>query len=332
MKILITGAAGFIGYHVSKRLLCERHSVVGIDNFNNVYSVQLKQDRCLLLKKFPEFSFFKIDISDRKKIQSLFQTHSFDVVIHLAARTGVRDSTTQPYAYIEDNIQGFLTILETCQTHRIKHLIFASSSSIYGTAGTTAPIVPLSEELHFNHPLAFYGITKKTNELMAYSYAHLHGLCCTGLRFFTVYGPWGRPDMAFFKFTKRILNNEPIQIYNHGEMYRDFTYVDDIAESIHLITLQTNTDPLPYQIYNIGYGKAIKLLDFVELLENLLGKKALRQYLSRQTEDMLETRADVTKLKKAFNYQPNTPLETGLKKFIDWYLWYYQKIGLPVEN
>lgn len=333
-KILITGAAGFIGYHLSHKLCSLGYSVVGIDNLNNYYDVQLKHDRLNNLKINTGFSFYECDLTDKKKIDQLFDEHKFSYVVNLAAQAGVRHSITHPYTYLESNIHGFLNILEACRHFNIKHLIYASSSSVYGANKK----MPFSIHDNVDHPLALYAASKKSNELMAHAYSSLYKMPTTGLRFFSVYGPYGRPDMALFIFTKAILEGKPIDIYNHGKMKRDFTYVDDIVESIAQL-LQKIPHPnknwdgyapdpassfAPYRLFNIGNNSTVELIRFVELIEERLGKKAIRNYLPMQEGDVPEALADVEDLIKETGFRPSTLIEDGVNKFIDWYLSYYK--------
>ena len=333
MHVLVTGVAGFIGHHFALRLLARGDSIVGIDNLNDYYDVTLKENR---LKRFPAdatFSFRKLDITNRADIQSLFEKEKFDAVVNLAAQAGVRYSITHPHAYIEANIVGFINLIEGARHSKVKHFVFASSSSVYG-ANTR---MPLSESDNVDHPLSLYAATKKANELMAHSYANLFQLPCTGLRFFTVYGPWGRPDMALFKFTKAILADEPIEVFNGGNMIRDFTYIDDIVEGI--IRVMDNTaapDPAwtggspnpatsyaPYRIFNIGNSNPIQLMRYINALEDCLGKKAKMNMLPMQLGDVPATSADVSRLQAAVDFRPKTEVETGIAKFVDWYRSYY---------
>ena len=334
MKYLITGAAGFIGFHLSKRLLEQGNSVVGIDNLNEYYDVNLKKARLNELKDDPGFTFHKLDLVDRKGIEKLFSENNFDYVVNLAAQAGVRYSLENPHAYVDSNIVGFLNILEGCRHNDIKHLVFASSSSVYG-ANT---MMPFSVHHNVDHPISLYAATKKSNELMAHSYASLYKLPCTGLRFFTVYGPLGRPDMALFLFTKAILENRPIDVFNLGKMKRDFTYIDDIVEGVIRVTDKIpepdtgwnsdNPDPAtsyaPYRIYNIGNNNPIELMKFIEVLEGCLGKKAEKNLLPMQPGDVHETCADVDDLIN-IGFKPSTPIEKGIKEFVEWYLSYYSK-------
>ncbi|WNO09567.1 NAD-dependent epimerase [Teredinibacter sp. KSP-S5-2] len=335
MKFLVTGAAGFIGYHLSKQLLERGDSVVGIDNLNDYYDPQLKLDRLKQLETQSEFEFHKIDIADRADMEQLFEAHQFDRVVHLAAQAGVRYSLENPHAYINSNIVGFLNILEGCRHHKIKHLSYASSSSVYG-ANTKQPF---SEKDNVDHPVSLYAASKKSNELMAHTYSHLYGLPTTGLRFFTVYGPWGRPDMALFKFTKGILNGTPIDVYNNGDMYRDFTYIDDIVEGVIRVTDQIpegnaewsgeNPDPssskAPYKVFNIGNNAPVKLMEFVEAIENAIGKPAIKNMMPIQPGDVPSTYADASALQQTTNFKPNTPINEGVKQFVDWYKLYFSQ-------
>ena len=335
MKYLITGAAGFIGFHLSKRLLEHGNSVVGIDNLNDYYDVNLKKFRLNELKGDPNFTFHRLDLVDRKGIEKLFSENNFDYVVNLAAQAGVRYSLTNPRAYIDSNIVGFLNILEGCRHSDIKHLVFASSSSVYG-ANTK---MPFSVHQNVDHPISLYAATKKSNELMAHSYSSLYKLPCTGLRFFTVYGPLGRPDMAPFLFTSAILENRPIDVFNKGKMKRDFTYIDDIVEGVVRVTVNIpvldtgwnsdKPDPAtsyaPYRLYNIGNNNPIELMQFIEVLEDCLGKKAEKNLLPMQPGDVHETCADVDDLIN-IGFKPSTPIEKGIKRFVEWYLDYYAKI------
>lgn len=336
MHVLVTGVAGFIGHHLALRLLARGDSVVGIDNLNDYYDVKLKENR---LKRFPNgaagknFTFLKLDITDRAAVQALFEEQKFDAVVNLAAQAGVRYSITNPHAYIDANIVGFINLIEGARHTNVKHFVFASSSSVYG-ANTR---LPLSEDDNVDHPLSLYAATKKANELMAHSYANLFQLPCTGLRFFTVYGPWGRPDMALFKFTKAILADEPIQVFNHGNMIRDFTYIDDIVEGVmRVVDATAKPDPkwtgdkpnpaisyAPYRIFNIGNNNPIQLMRYINALEDCLGKKAKMDMLPMQPGDVPATAADVSRLQNAVDFRPRTEVETGIAKFVDWYRSYY---------
>jgi UDP-glucuronate 4-epimerase len=312
VKILITGAAGFIGYHLSKRLCKEGHDIVGIDNLNNYYSISLKKARLQLLHIHPNFTFFPVDITDRVALPSIFKNFSFDKIIHLAAEVGVR-SAGRDLKYIDTNLLGFSNVIENAKKQGVSHFIFASSSAVYGNSEK----YPSSEKDPVDQPISLYAATKKSNELMAHSYAHLYDLKCTGLRFFTVYGPWGRPDMAYYKFTQKIINEEPVEIYHQGDMFRDFTYIDDIIEGLCRIIYQKS--PPPFRIYNIGRGEPIKLLDFISLLEKNIGKNAIKTYCPLQAGDVLQTWADTSALTRDFQYQPEINFETGIRKFVEWY-------------
>lgn len=331
-KVLVTGSAGFIGFHLCGRLLKDGFEVVGADSLNEYYDVDLKKSRTALLTH-PNFSFHKIDIADRKLTEELFSSHSFNCVINLAAQAGVRYSIDHPHTYIESNVMGFLNILEGCRHHQVNHLVYASSSSVYG--GNKQQ--PFSIHHGVDHPLALYAATKRANELMAHSYSVLYKLPTTGLRFFSAYGPYGRPDMALFMFTKAILNGQPIKVYNNGLMKRDFTYIDDLVECVvRLISKipapdknwdETKPDPAtsfaPYKIYNIGNNSTVELLRYIEIIEQKLGKKAIKNFLPMQEGDVPEALADVSDLMKEINFKPATPIEFGVGKFIDWYLDYY---------
>lgn len=333
-KVLVTGAAGFIGFHLSNKLMESGYEVVGLDNLNNYYEVSLKESRLKILKLNSQFSFHQLDLTEKASIDRLFEHHNFDYVVNLAAQAGVRYSIQNPYAYLESNLTGFLNILEACRKFVPKHLVYASSSSVYG-ANT---LMPFSVHHNVDHPLSLYAATKKSNELMAHTYSTLYGLPTTGLRFFTVYGPYGRPDMALFIFTKAILNGQPIDVYNHGRMKRDFTYVDDIVEGIQrlLPIIPTsdrnwtgeNPDPAtsfaPYQIFNIGNNNPVELLNFIEVLESKLGKKAMKNFLPIQDGDVPATYADISALEDKINFRPATTIENGIGRFVDWYKSYYK--------
>ncbi len=333
-SILLTGCAGFIGFHTAKRLLEEGYRVIGLDNLNDYYDVNLKKARLAILKQNNAFVFVRASLEDRIAMEELFNNNSFDKVLHLAAQAGVRYSLKNPHVYIDANIVGFLNILEGCRHNKIKHLIFASSSSVYG-ANTKKPF---SVHHNVDHPVSLYAATKKANELMAHSYSSLYGLPVTGLRFFTVYGPWGRPDMALFKFTKAILDDEPIEVFNHGKMKRDFTYIDDVVEGVmRLVEKVPSSDPqwqgdnpapgtsyAPYRIYNIGNNKPVDLLYFIEVLERAWGKKAKKDFLPLQSGDVPETYADVDDLMQDVGFRPRTPIEEGIKRFVEWYKHYYR--------
>ncbi|MEM7768898.1 MAG: NAD-dependent epimerase [Cyanobacteria bacterium P01_A01_bin.37] len=331
--ILVTGAAGFIGYHVSRALLDRGETVIGVDNLNEYYDVNLKRDRLQDLKQSNNFGFKQIELADRAAMEILFNTYQPQRVVHMAAQAGVRYSIENPHAYIDSNVVGFLNVLEGCRACKVDHLVFASSSSVYGANRT----MPFSVHHNVDHPVSLYAATKKSNELMAHTYSHLYEIPTTGLRFFTVYGPWGRPDMAAFKFTQAIIEGQPIDVYNYGKMSRDFTYIDDIVEGI-LRTLDTpaqgNTDwtgldpdpsssNAPYRLYNIGNNQPVQLLHFIEVLENCLGRTAEKNLLPLQPGDVLETYADVEALMNATGFEPKTSIEHGLQKFVDWYCKYY---------
>jgi UDP-glucuronate 4-epimerase len=332
-SILITGAAGFIGFHLTKKLANLGYSIVGIDNLNNYYDVELKNSRLSILKQNPNFNFYPTDITDRNGLNNLFKEHRFNYVVNLAAQAGVRYSLVNPYAYLESNMHGFLNVLEACRHHPVEHLVYASSSSVYGANKK----VPFSVHDNVDHPLSLYAASKKSNELMAHTYSSLYSIPTTGLRFFTVYGPYGRPDMALYIFTKSILEGKPIDVYNNGEMHRDFTYVDDIVESIARLIPKSaqpnskwdssNPDPgtsfAPYRIFNIGNNQPVALTRFIEVIEDKLGKKAIRKLMPMQDGDVPVTWADVEDLSREVDFQPSTPLEIGVSKFVDWYLEYH---------
>jgi len=331
-KILITGAAGFIGFHLSQRLLAAGHAVVGLDNLNDYYDVRLKEARLARLTSLPNFRFVRHGLEERDRVQQLFSTENFEMVVNLAAQAGVRYSLTNPHAYIDSNIVGFLNILEGCRHSGVKHLVYASSSSVYGA--NTA--MPFSVHHNVDHPVSLYAATKKANELMAHTYSSLYGLPTTGLRFFTVYGPWGRPDMAYFLFTQAILEGRPIDVFNYGRMQRDFTFIDDIVEGVVRVMDKiprgnpewsgAHPDPgtsyAPYKIYNIGNNNPVELLYFIEVLENCLGKKAVKNLLPMQAGDVPATYADVEDLMQEVGFQPSIPIEEGIRRFVTWYLEY----------
>lgn len=330
MKILVTGAAGFIGFHLSHRLLARGDQVVGLDNLNSYYDVALKKSRLAQLHNQSGFLFVCEDLVNRDAMAALFSEHHFDQVVHLAAQPGVRYSLENPHAYIDSNIVGFLNILEGCRHHRVSHLLYASSSSVYGANSQ----LPFSIQDRVDQPLSLYAATKKANELMAYTYSHLYALPTTGLRFFTVYGPWGRPDMALFLFTRKILANEPIPVFNHGQHQRDFTYVDDIIEGVvrvlnHCPTTTAAPSGLashgvPYQLYNIGNNQPVSLMVYIQTLEEVLGKKAQLQFLPLQPGDVPDTYADIRELEQAVGFRPSTTVRRGIEQFVAWYLEYYQ--------
>ena len=319
-KILITGSAGFIGYHLAKRLLTDgAWHVIGIDNLNDYYEVSLKEARLAELTPYVGYRFEKLDIADKEGIFALFEKEKPDIVVNLAAQAGVRYSIENPQAYIDSNITGFFNILEACRHFPVEHLLYASSSSVYGNQQKT----PFSVEDPVDRPISLYAATKKSNELMAYTYSHLYGIPATGLRFFTVYGPFGRPDMAYFSFARKILAGEPIKIFNNGDMYRDFTYVDDIVTGIAGMLLSPPPEDEAgdrYKVYNIGNNKPEKLMYFIETLEKALGKEAKKEFLPMQPGDVYQTYADVSELMKDFDFKPSTSIEEGLKSFAEWYL------------
>ncbi len=333
-KVLVTGAAGFIGYHLSKRLLAEGCAVVGLDNLNDYYDPTLKEARLSQLLACKSYTAVRADLEDRQAMEALFASHHFDVVVNLAAQAGVRYSLQNPHSYVQANLVGFINILEGCRHTGVGHLLFASSSSVYG-ANTR---MPFSVHHNVDHPVSLYAATKKANELMAHTYSHLFRLPCTGLRFFTVYGPWGRPDMAFSLFTRAILAGEPIQVFNHGKMKRDFTYIDDIIEGVARLmrVLPTanpawngdNPDPAtsnaPYRIYNIGNNRQVELMRYIEVLEKCLGKTADKVFLPLQQGDVPESFADVSDLSRTIDFVPQTTVEEGIASFASWYRSYYQ--------
>lgn len=328
-KVLVTGAAGFVGFFVCQRLLDEGYEVIGLDNLNDYYSVQLKRDRLTQLRPHSQFTFHLLDLHDRAGMEALFANQAFTHVIHLAAQAGVRYSLENPHAYAEGNLSGFLNILEGCRhSASLKHLIFASSSSVYG-ANTK---VPFAAEDNVDYPVSLYAVTKKANELMAHAYSHLYGIPVTGLRFFTVYGPWGRPDMAYFKFVDAIARDRPIEVYNHGKMKRDFTYIDDIVEGIvrlldhlppRIVAERAINSQARYKIYNIGNHSPVELLTFIEVIEAALGKRAEKIMKPMQPGDVVVTYADVSDLMHDVGFKPETSLETGIQQFVDWYRSYY---------
>ena len=320
---LVTGAAGFIGFFLSKALLDKGEQVIGLDNLNDYYEVSLKESRLAVLKKYENFQFYRADLADKEAVFAIFKQHLPAVVVNLAAQAGVRYSIENPDAYISSNIEGFFHILEACRHYPVEHLVFASSSSVYG--GNKK--VPFSTEDQVDKPISLYAATKKSNELMAYAYSKLYGIPLTGLRFFTVYGPMGRPDMAYFKFAKKIMAGEPIQIYNHGDMRRDFTYIDDIVAGIEKILCHPpgkDENGAAYKIYNIGNNKPEKLMDYISVLEGCLGKEAKKEFLPMQPGDVYETYADVTDLMRDFDFKPSTTIEEGLSRFAEWFLDYYK--------
>ncbi len=332
--ILVTGAAGFIGYHIAARLLARGDRVIGLDSLNDYYDVRLKEARLARLSPAEGFRFVRADLADRAAMAKLFAEEPIHRVVHMAAQAGVRYSLVNPHAYTDSNIEGFLNILEGCRRARVTHLVYASSSSVYG--GNTRR--PFAVDQNVDHPVSLYAATKKANELMAHTYAHLYGLPCTGLRFFTVYGPWGRPDMALFLFTKAILEGKPIDVYNHGKMQRDFTYVDDVVEGVVRVLDRDPTpnpawsgdrpDPgtswAPYRLYNIGNHSPVELLRFIEVLEGALGRKAEKKFLPMQPGDVPSTYADVSDLVRDAGFQPSTPIEVGIARFVEWYRSFYK--------
>jgi len=336
-KYLVTGTAGFIGFHLAKTLLQKGHQVVGLDNINDYYDVNLKYNRLketgierekirvnelLQSSNFPGYKFVKMNLEDKEAMMELFKKENFDYVINLAAQAGVRYSIDNPDVYIQSNVIGFFNVLEACRHYPVKHLLFASSSSVYGNNTK----VPFSETDNVDHPISLYAATKKSNELIAHAYSHLYNIPVTGLRFFTVYGPWGRPDMAMFKFTKAILEGKPIQVFNHGELYRDFTFVDDIVAGItkYLDQFIPKEDAINYSILNIGNNSPVKLLDFINEIEKCLGKTADKQFFPMQAGDVLTTFADISKIQSLCDFQPQTNISEGVKKFCDWYQGYYK--------
>jgi UDP-glucuronate 4-epimerase len=337
MKIVVTGAAGFIGFHVVQALLQQGYPVVGIDHINNYYDVRLKFARlhqtgiaeeeisagkAVQSSLYPSYSFVKMDLNDREELSSLFQQERFTHVIHLAAQAGVRYSLENPYAYIDANIYGFMNLLEACRHHPVEHLLYASSSSVYGANRQ----IPYRESDPTDHPVSLYAATKKANELMAYTYAHLYRVPSTGIRFFTVYGPWGRPDMAPSLFMSSVLNGETIRLFNHGEMERDFTYIGDIVEGLlQILPVPPSGNP-PHAIYNMGCSSPVKILDFLSVIEQITGKKARVKMTGMQPGDVTATFADTTLLQKNFNYQPSTPIQTGLAYFYEWFIDFYSQV------
>ena len=333
-QVLVTGAAGFIGYHVATRCLEAGCRVVGLDDLNAYYDVALKESRLAALRRFDAFTFHKVDLADRAATEAVFREQAFDTVIHLAAQAGVRHSIENPHAYARSNIDGFLTVLEGCRHTRVGHLLYASSSSVYGAVTR----MPFSVHQNVDHPVSLYAATKKANELFAHSYSHLYGIPCSGLRFFTVYGPWGRPDMALFLFTRAILAGEPIRVFGNGQMQRDFTYIDDVVEGVvRLAGTPASSNPAwssdapdpgsssaPYRVYNIGTHQPVQLLRLIEILEDCLGRKARKDFLPMQPGDVPATYADVEDLAAAVGYAPSTPIEVGVERFVRWYRDHYR--------
>jgi UDP-glucuronate 4-epimerase len=333
MKVLVTGVAGFIGMHVAVRLLGSGVEVIGVDNLNDYYDVSLKENRLKELSPFSNFRFAKLDLADQVGMENLFRREGFQKVINLAAQAGVRYSLKNPHAYINSNVLGFLNVLEGCRNHGIEHLVYASSSSVYGANVK----YPFSVQDSVDHPVSLYAATKKSNELMAHSYSHVYGLPSTGLRFFTVYGPWGRPDMAAFLFTKAILEGKSIDVFNQGKMQRDFTFIDDIVEGVvRVLDIVPKPNPMldrfppnpacsdaPYRIFNIGNDQPVELLTFIETIENALGRKAVKNFLPMQDGDVIATHADIADLRREAGFSPHTLLKDGVKKFVDWFKSYY---------
>lgn len=332
-KVLITGSSGFIGFHLATLLLEKNYNVVGVDNMNDYYDTKLKEGRLNILEQYVNYKFYKIDLKDKQSIDNLFKEYKFDYVVNLAAQAGVRYSIENPYAYVDSNLIGFVNILEACRNYPVKHLLYASSSSVYGGN----KVAPFSTEHQVDHPVSLYAATKKSNELMAHTYSHLYKIPTTGLRFFTVYGPWGRPDMAYFSFTDAILEDKPINVFNHGKMERDFTYIDDIVEGIYkLLPLTPKSNPdwdetkdklsesfAPYKVYNIGNNQPVQLEKFIAVLEDKIGKKAVKNYMEMQPGDVVRTYADTSDLEKTIGFKPSTSIEDGLEKFANWYKKFY---------
>jgi UDP-glucuronate 4-epimerase len=332
VKILVTGAAGFIGMHVSQLLLRRGDSVVGLDNLNSYYDPQLKRDRLARLKPQPGFRFAQLDLAERAAIEQLFADEGFEAVVHLAAQPGVRYSLVNPHAYVQSNLVGFMNVLEGCRQRKVGHLVYASSSSVYG--GNRR--MPFSERDNVDHPVSLYAATKKANELMAHTYSHLFHLPSTGLRFFTVYGPWGRPDMALFTFTKAIVEGRPIDVFNHGEMVRDFTYIDDIAEGVvrvldRIATPDPARSPAPYRVFNIGNSDPLPLLDYIEAIEEALGIKARKNFLPLQPGEVLATFADVSELAEWTGFRPRTSVHDGVQRFVAWYRDYFKLLAEELQ-
>lgn len=332
-KVFVTGVAGFIGFHLARRLLKDGYQVVGIDNINPYYDIALKEARLEALKNESNFTFIKMDLADRKQLEKLFASQKFEVVVNMAAQAGVRYSIENPFAYVDSNLVGFVNLLECCRHNNVKHFVFASSSSVYG-ANTT---MPFSVHHNVDHPVSLYAATKKANELMAHTYSHLYRLPCTGLRFFTVYGPWGRPDMALFLFTRAILEDQPLKVFNHGKMQRDFTYIDDIIEGVVRVlgrlpqpnprwsgaAPDPGTSSAPYKVYNIGNNNPVELIKFIEIIEAALGKKAQKKFMDLQPGDVVATYADVDDLMQDVGFKPATPIEIGVERFVEWYKDFY---------
>ena len=323
-KIFITGSAGFIGFHLSKRFLEKGVAVIGFDNINDYYDVRLKAARLEILEHYESFTFIKGDLADKASVEKIFLKHQPEIVINLAAQAGVRYSIENPQAYMDSNITGFFNILEACRHNPVEHLLYASSSSVYGNQEK----IPFSTTDNVDHPVSFYAATKKSNELMAHTYSHLYDIPTTGLRFFTVYGPYGRPDMAYFSFTQKIMNGESIKVFNEGNMFRDFTYIDDIVRGIENMVVAEPTiteGEAPYKLYNIGNNNPVKLMHFIETIEKAVGKQAVKEFLPMQPGDVYQTYADVDDLMKDFDFKPSTSIEEGLGKFVEWYKSYYNE-------
>ena len=335
MKILVTGTAGFIGFHLAQKLLLQGHEVAGIDNINDYYDPALKFARLreagisedaanwhqkIASTNSSNYTFIRMNLEDKDALYRLFEAEKFDSVCNLAAQAGVRYSIENPHAYINSNIHGFMNILEACRHNNVRHLVYASSSSVYGNNKS----MPLSTEQSVDNPISLYAATKKSNELMAYTYSHLFGIPTTGLRFFTVYGPWGRPDMAYFLFTKAIIEGKPIKVFNQGDLYRDFTYIDDIVDGLINVLNKAPVNQPPYKVYNIGNSSPANLMDFIKTIEKALGKEAIKEYREMQPGDVYKTYADVSDLERDFGYRPDTPLAEGIRKFTEWYNSYYK--------
>ncbi len=324
MKILITGSAGFIGFHLSLKLLKNENTVIGVDNLNNYYDLSLKKNRNKILKKYTKYIFYKLDLKNKNELNKIFKKHKIDFVINLAAQAGVRYSLINPKSYIDSNINGFFNLIEITKNHKIKNFIYASTSSVYGIQKK----FPLKENFNTNHPIQLYAATKKSNELIANAYSHLFKINTIGLRFFTVYGPWGRPDMALFKFTKNILDRKKIKVFNHGKHMRDFTYIDDVIEIIYKIIYKNSKIKKNYKlpkIYNVGNGKKIKLKKYIDIIEKNLKIKSKKDFLSLQKGDAIITHCDNRLLKRDYNFSPRINVEEGIKKFLEWYISYYKK-------
>ena len=327
-RVLVTGAAGFIGFHLSQRLLDQGLAVDGADNMSAYYEPSLKEARLRLLQSRPGFGFHRLDIADRAAIARLFEQGHYDIVLHLAAQAGVRYSVEQPMAYLDSNLAGMLTVLEGCRQHGVKHLVYASSSSIYGAARE----MPLREDMVTDSPISLYAASKKANELMAHSYSHLYGIPASALRFFTVYGPWGRPDMAIFKFVRAIFEGKPIDVYNHGQLRRDFTYVDDVVDAVMAVAArppQREDGRAPHRVLNVGHNGPVPLMDFIGCLERACGREAIKHFLPMQAGDVPDTWADTTRLEAGFGVRADTDLQVGAQRFVDWFRVYYGTTPAP---